>query len=70
MVIKKNHNWSLLIQTIVVHVYGFGFTFYINVRAILDKGLMKSSIFIGQKLYIGPKAFRQGFRTKTNQIVI
>jgi len=50
VVIKKNHNWSLLIQTIVVHVYGLGLTFDINVRVILDKGLMTSNISIGQKL--------------------
>jgi hypothetical protein len=31
---------------------------------------MKSNIIIGQELEIGSKAFRQGYRTKTNQIVI
>jgi hypothetical protein len=35
-----------------------------------EQGLMKSSIPIGQELEIGPKAFRQGSRTKTNQIVM
>jgi hypothetical protein len=39
-------------------------------RAALDKGPMESSILIGQELDIGPKAFSQGSRTKTSQIVI
>ncbi len=34
------------------------------------QGPMKSSIPIGQEVQIGPKAFRQGFKTKINQIVI
>jgi hypothetical protein len=50
VVIKKNHNWSLLIQTIVVHVYGLSLTFHINGRANLDKDLMKLNISIDQKL--------------------
>jgi hypothetical protein len=35
-----------------------------------DRGPMKSSIPIGQEFLIGPKDFRLGSRTKTNQIVI
>jgi hypothetical protein len=31
---------------------------------------MKSSIPIGKELEISPKAFRQGSRTKTSQVVI
>jgi hypothetical protein len=31
---------------------------------------MKLSIPIGQELLIGPKAFRQEYKTKTNQFVI
>jgi hypothetical protein len=35
-----------------------------------EQGPMTSSICISQEFYIGPKAFRWGFRMKTNQIVI
>jgi len=34
-----------------------------------EQGPMTSSICISQEFYIGPKAFRWGFETKTNQIV-
>ncbi len=35
-----------------------------------EQGPMKSNITIGQELQIGPKTFRQGFKTKINQIII
>ncbi len=35
-----------------------------------EQGPMKLSIPIGQELLIGPKAFRQEYKTKTNQFVI